>query len=249
MAVWAIADLHLSFGTPNKLMDVFGERWVNHASRLKQHWEESVHPDDLVLLPGDISWAMRLEAVKPDLEWIHALPGTKIMIRGNHDYWWTSLSKIEQVRPPTIHYLQNNAILWNDVAIAGTRLWDCADFAFDQLVEDANGKPWTPEMPPNVAEDQRIFARELLRLEISLKEMAKLDAKVRIAMTHYPPIDTNLKPSPVADLLEKYKVDFCVFGHLHNARRDLPIFGKRNAVTYLFTAGDYLDFRPLKVLA
>lgn len=248
MTVWALADLHLSFGTPNKSMDKFGPRWTNHPERIKKHWEAVVHPDDLVLLPGDISWAMRLDEAKQDLDWIHNLPGTKVMIRGNHDYWWTSLSKIEQIRPPSIHYLQNNAFLWNDVAVAGTRLWDCADFKFSGLIEDLSGKLWVPETPPNLAEDERIFARELGRLEISLKEMAKLKAKVRIVMTHYPPIDSVLGASQVADLLEKYEVQYCVFGHLHNARRDLPIFGTKNGVQYIFVAGDYIDFNPVKVI-
>ena len=100
MAIWALADLHLAFGAPEKTMEVFGEPWIGYSAKIKQHWEEKISPEDLVLLPGDISWAMHPKEAKVDLEWIHALPGTKVMLRGNHDYWWTSLKQIEQVLPP-----------------------------------------------------------------------------------------------------------------------------------------------------
>lgn len=100
MAVWAIADLHLSFGIPDKSMDVFGPQWTDHAEHVKKHWLESISAEDLVLIPGDISWAMTPEQAKADLEWIHELPGTKVLLRGNHDYWWTSVSKVQKVLPP-----------------------------------------------------------------------------------------------------------------------------------------------------
>ncbi len=246
MTIWAIADLHLSFGTPNKKMDIFGERWTDHATRLKANWIAAVQPDDLVLIPGDISWGLHIEEAVPDLEWIAALPGTKVMIRGNHDYWWHSLAKIERVRPPSIHYIQNNAFLWNDVAIGGARLWDSMEYQFDNLIENAPAA-WADEAPKHNPEDEKIFEREVSRLELSLKEMAKLPATTRIVMTHYPPISTDLQASKVDALLQKYNVAHCVFGHVHNAKRGIPIFGKKGVVTYEFVAGDYLDFHPKKI--
>jgi predicted phosphohydrolase len=118
MPVWAIADLHLAFGVPNKKMDVFGAQWVDYTDKIEKKWRENIAETDLVLIAGDISWAMRLEDAKPDLDWIHSLPGTKVIIRGNHDYWWTSLSKIKQIMPPSVHVVQNNVYNWQGLSVA-----------------------------------------------------------------------------------------------------------------------------------
>ena len=128
MTIWALADLHLSFGVPDKEMDVFGPKWKNHPEKIRANWEKLVKPDDLVLLPGDISWGMHPEEALPDLNWIDSLPGTKVMIRGNHDYWWTSISKVEKVLPKSIHVIQNNIYRWKDVIICGARLWDTEEY-------------------------------------------------------------------------------------------------------------------------
>ncbi|MBA3603856.1 MAG: metallophosphoesterase, partial [Parachlamydiaceae bacterium] len=135
MAVWAIADLHLSFGVPNKTMDIFGSQWVNHTERVKANWKALIAPEDLVLIPGDISWAMTPEQAKIDLDWIAELPGTKLLLRGNHDYWWASLKQIEKVLPPSMYLIQNNAFFWNEFAIGGARLWDTDEFCFDAYIE------------------------------------------------------------------------------------------------------------------
>lgn len=246
--VWAIADLHLSFGTPNKLMDVFGSRWTNHAARVKEHWEHLVQPDDLVLIAGDISWGMTPEQAKPDLDWIHSLPGTKVMIKGNHDYWWTSLKKLDAILPPSIHLIQNNAFVWNGIAIAGTRLWDNVNFSFNEYIEFTENEFVKTLTEAHTDEETvKVYNRELLRLENSLKAIPR-HVTERIVMTHYPPVSPTLQPSPVSALLEKYKVDACIFGHIHSLKQGISIFGSLNGVRYIFTACDYLNCTPLQII-
>lgn len=245
MPVWAIADLHLALGVPEKSMEAFGEPWVNYIQKIKDKWLAHIKSDDLVLIPGDISWAMRLEDAAIDLNWIHELPGTKVMIRGNHDYWWTSISKIERILPPSIHLIQNNVFKWKDYSIGGARLWDSSEYHFNSYIEfkeNPRARKLSEE-DHNPAEADRIFQRELSRLELSLKSMDK-DGSVRIAMTHYPPIGANLSPSAASKLLEKYQIQTCVFGHLHNVKKKLELFGESNGIRYLLTSCDYLDFIP-----
>jgi uncharacterized protein len=248
MAVWAISDLHLSFGVADKKMDVFGSQWENHPEKIYGQWLQHIDWDDLVLLPGDISWAMRPEEAKEDLDWIHALPGTKVIIRGNHDYWWSSLKKIESILPPSIHLIQNNIFCWNHIGIAGSRMWDTPEYSFGNFIHYLdNPRENTLTKVENPKEMEKIFERELVRLECSLKQLPK-DASVRIAMTHYPPIGADLNPSRVSSLLEKYGVSFCVFGHLHNIPANALPFGIKNGVRYILTSCDYLDFTPIKLL-
>lgn len=245
MAVWALADLHLAFGVPEKKMDFFGEPWIDYADKIKKQWLDHIKLEDLVLLPGDISWAMRIDDAAIDLNWIHQLPGTKVMIRGNHDYWWTSLNKIEKILPPSIHLIQNNVFNWKEYTIGGARLWDTNEFSFNQYIEfkaNPRAKKLT-EVEEDPKETERIFQRELGRLELSLKALNK-EASIRIAMTHYPPISADLKDSAASQLLEKFKIHTCVFGHLHNVKANLPLFGEKNNIRYFLTSCDYLDFIP-----
>ena len=249
MAIWAIADLHLSFGVPDKSMDLFGPQWFNHPEKVKANWLTLISPDDLVLIPGDISWAMTPENAKADLDWIDALPGTKVMIRGNHDYWWTSLSKVEKVLPPSIHLIQNNAFRWKNVAIAGARLWDTPEYNFKEWVEyrdNPKQREMSKDETHSKEDDEKIFRRELLRLETSLKALDR-QADIRIAMTHYPPIGSPLADSQTSQLLDKYGINVCVFGHLHNLKPNVQLFGTKNRTLYALTACDYLNFIPLKI--
>ncbi len=248
MKIWALADLHLSFGVPNKEMDVFGPAWIGHPEKIRSHWMELISPDDLVLIPGDISWATLPEEALPDLKWIDSLPGTKVMIRGNHDYWWSSLKKIEKMCPPSIHFVQNNVFLWNGIAVGGARLWDTPEYGFSSFIEYADNPRANKLIKVDDAEEsERLFVRDLARLELSLK-CFPADVTTRIVMTHYPPIDANLNPSRASAILEKYKTTHCVFGHLHNVRKNALPFGTKNGVSYNLTACDYLDFTPLQIL-
>jgi uncharacterized protein len=246
MNVWAIADLHLSFGVPEKTMEVFGPTWAHYADKIERGWRAVVKPDDLVLLAGDTSWAMALEKARIDLEWIDKLPGIKVLIKGNHDYWWGSLSKVKAILPPSLHLIQNDAFHYGKLSIGGARLWDSDEYQFDELIERREA-PVAQKKEEKPVDSAKIFNRELERLELSLKALNK-DAAVRIAMTHYPPISANLHPSRAAALLEKYGVTICVFGHLHNVKKEKKPFGKRGPITYLLTSCDYLDFQPLKIL-
>ncbi len=247
MSIWTIADLHLSFGVPNKKMDVFGPRWHDHARRLRENWSRLIAPEDLVLIAGDISWAKLLEEVRPDLDWIHALPGTKVMIQGNHDYWWSSLKKVRSILPSSIHVIQNDAFHWKDISIAGTRLWDTPEYTFDSVIESTE----TPEGIARLVDhpstdDEKVFNRELQRLELSLQALNQ-QARLRVVMTHYPPIGPDLAPSRTSALLEKYNVNLCLFGHIHSVIPNALPMGEKNGIRYLLTACDYLNCVPLKI--
>lgn len=247
MTVWAIGDLHLSFGIPNKNMDVFGSQWLNHPEKIREHWLEHIHKDDLVLIPGDITWAMHPEQAKIDLVWIDQLPGTKVLIRGNHDYWWTSLSKIEKILPPSLHIIQNNAFHWNNIGICGARLWD-ADYNFNNYIDYRdNPKQKLTVVDENLPDARKIFQRELQRLEMSAKCFNAKDT-IRIAMTHYPPLSADLQDSEASALFEKYRINICVFGHLHNVKKNVTMFGEKNGIKYYLTSCDYMDFKPLRIL-
>ncbi len=250
MRIWAIGDLHLSFGVPDKKMDVFGPGWENHAEKIAANWKAVIGPDDLVLIPGDISWAMRPEEAKADLDWIHSLPGTKVMIKGNHDYWWGSMKKVAEILPPSIHLIQNNAFHWRGCAIGGARLWDTPEYNFHKFVvfqENPREKKEDVEVVVQEELNQKIFDRELGRLDLSLSQLDP-NAEVRIAMTHYPPIGSDLEPSRAAQILEKHQIQICVFGHLHNLKPDLSLFGTSRGVRYLLTSTDYIHHQPIAVL-
>jgi predicted phosphohydrolase len=251
MSIWAIADLHLSFGVENKSMDFFGPAWADHAARIEEKWREVIKPDDLVLIAGDISWAMKVKDAVPDLNWIHSLPGTKVILKGNHDFWWESLSKIAPFIPASIHLIQNNTYTWNDVCIGGTRLWDTEEYAFGSFIQFRENPRQKVKDEVAIAakkeEAEKIFERELQRLEMSLNLMDP-HAKHKIAMTHYPPIGSDLSESKASAILEKHKIDICVFGHLHNIKEGIELFGEARGIKYVLTSCDYLHFNPIRLL-
>lgn len=246
MAIYALADLHLALSIPDKSMEVFGEPWARYTERIEEAWHRLVKPDDLVLVPGDISWAKRQEDALVDLLWIDKLPGTKLLLKGNHDYWWSSLSHVKKMLPPSIHVLQNDSFNWNEYSIGGSRLWDSSEYNFDSyvlMVDNPRVKKMHEKEDPE--EQEKIFLRELHRLDLSLRSL-KPSLK-KIAMTHYPPIGPDMLPSRASALLEKYGVLLCVFGHLHNVKRDIPIFGSTRGIKYVFAAADYLRFVPIQI--
>jgi len=248
MAIWAIADLHLSFGVPDKAMDIFGPQWVGHPQKIEEAWRQLIAPDDLVLISGDISWAMHVKDVLPDLEWIDRLPGTKVMIKGNHDYWWASLSKVKKILPSSCHVIQNDAFHWKDAAIAGARLWDIPELNFSNLI-DFQKHDCIKNLTAidRSEESQKIYQRELARLENSLRCMNG-QAKLKIAMTHYPPIGPEGQETEATRLLEKFKVNSCIFGHLHNVKKAIPLFGTYRNINYHLVACDFLeDFKPIRI--
>ncbi len=233
MALFAIGDLHLSFST-DKPMDIFGSNWNNYEAKIKENWIKNISEEDTILIPGDISWAMRLEQAKVDLDWIHALPGHKILLRGNHDYWWSSLSKMQNLYDD-LDFLQNNYYEYVSdgkvYAICGTRGW------------------LSPNQNKFDNDDQRIYDRELLRLQLSLDAAKKAGYTNYIVMTHYPPTNDTQEASGFIEIYEAYGVEKVLYGHLHTlASFGSGLKGVYNDVDYALTSCDYLEFNPLKVM-
>ena len=225
--IFAIGDLHLSLSVENKAMDVFGPGWANHVARLKEGWQDTVGEEDLVLVPGDISWGLRLEEALADLEFIHGLKGTKVLLRGNHDYWWTGYSKVKSVLPSSVKAVQNDALLWNGVIVGGTRGWNT---------------PLSPDF--SESKDRKIFEREKLRLGLSLRAMDDMAGRLRVVMLHYPPFNEKGEPTDFADLIRGHGVDHAVYGHLHG-RSCLGSFeGDHEGTTYHLVSADHLQFVP-----
>ncbi len=240
MKIWALSDPHLSFST-NKPMGVFGPQWENHTEQIATAWCAAVDTTDIVLIPGDISWGMNLDEAKADLGFLHELPGQKILGRGNHDYWWTSLRKMERFCQEksfsTLSFLRNNAFSFTagsgqQAVVCGTRGW---------LAEgDINYKK---------SVDEKIFQREVGRLELSLKEAAKLRSQnsTLIVALHYPPFARAGHLAPMVQVMERAQVDICIYGHVHGAAgRQLPE-RTEGGIHYLNVACDYLSFKPLRI--
>jgi len=227
VAFFALADLHLGFAV-DKPMDMFGERWRNHSEKINENWRKTVTDDDIVLVPGDISWALKLDEVRQDFDFLAQLPGRKVLIRGNHDYWWDSISKVREILPPGMFALQNDHLVFDGVAVCGARGWNLP-VQNDQDYE----------------RDKRIFLRERNRLALSLQS-APADLP-KIAMLHYPPCYHHQEEVGFCDILEKFKVELCVFGHLHGEDHRLALRGRHNNVNYVFCAADAVDFTPVRI--
>jgi len=227
MALYAIGDLHLAHDV-DKPMNVFGHDWDDHPMQIRLAWENLVEPDDVVLIPGDISWAMTLPEAKQDLEWIGDLPGKKVLIRGNHDYWWSGISKVRQTLPDDVFAVQNDALRLNGYTICGTRGW------------------LLPSHPKFSEHDEVIYRREIERLKLSLDAASKLGDPV-IAMLHYPPTTNLQEDTPFTDLMEKYRVKACVYGHLHGLSHRFAFNGVKNGTLYALTSCDFLHFRPTQI--
>jgi predicted phosphohydrolase len=246
--VFALADLHLSLASP-KPMDVFGAQWESHAERIAAAWRETVRPEDIVLVAGDISWAMKLEDAQADLDWIAALPGEKVFIKGNHDYWWNSLGKVRQAGGAGMHFIQNDCVRLGALAIGGTRMWDFPSVRWPGTVAVEEEKsPAEKNANKERGEDaEKIRERELNRLRLSLQALK--DAPLKIAMTHFPPVGSDGQPTEITSLIAEYGIDLCVYGHLHAIKPD-PLPGtdcEIAGVRYLLTSCDWLGFRPLRV--
>lgn len=215
--VFAISDLHLSINNP-KPMDIFGPVWDNYLDKIFADWRERVGEDDIVLLAGDFSWAMKLEEAVADLNLIGALPGKKIIIRGNHDYWWDSISKLREKLPQNFYAIQNDSLKIGKYIFCGTRGW-----TFD---------------------DEKLKNRELLRLEMSLKSAVdqKADDEEIICMIHFPPYEKGYKSTEYTDLIEKYGIKKVVYGHLHGVWNSKVLKECNiNGVTYYLTSCDMTD--------
>lgn len=230
MHIYAIGDLHLSGEPPTKPMEIFGEHWLGHKEKIKQHWLETVTADDTVIICGDISWAMNLEGAAQDLDWLAQLPGRKLLLRGNHDYWWTSLAKMQKRFGEHFEFLQNGCIMLGDIAVCGTRGW---------VLPSAEN--FTPE-------DEKIYKREAIRLELSLQAAIKEQAATIITAFHYPPLFAPTEQTVFTDLLKKYNVQHCVYGHIHGENHVITFEGEREGINYKLVSCDTQDFRLYKII-
>lgn len=230
MKIFAIADLHLSFDENiDKPMDKFGPGWENHTERLKENWEKLVSDEDIVLIPGDISWALRIEEAIADFDWIHSLPGTKLISKGNHDLWWGRINYLNSLYDDII-FLQN----------------DCYVIEEEGLVITASrGWPY-PGSDEYTDHDEKIYARELHRMRLGLEAAASAapDAEI-IACLHYPPTNPSGQETGFTKMLEEYGVSKCIYGHLHG----MPAFqtgirGNLRGIEYMLVSLDYLGAMP-----
>jgi hypothetical protein len=246
MNIFALSDFHLSFGTPNKSMEVFGPLWKDWTDKIATSCHEMISSNDLLLIAGDISWASTLEQAHQDLKFIASLPGKKVLIKGNHDYWWPSYKKLCEALPKSVYAIQNNSLEFGPFAIGGSRLWDSQEYHFSRYVDFTCSAFGKDEIKPFSEEDGAIFQRELGRLELSLKTLPKHAKK--IVMTHYPPIGADLQPSKASTMIEAYGALACVFGHLHSIKNNVKLFGKTTQTHYHLTSCDYLDFKPIQIV-
>lgn len=228
MALYAIGDLHLCLGAP-KPMDVFGGAWVGYMDKLKDGLSVIGEEDTTVLL-GDLSWALDLQEAKADFSWINDIPGRKIILKGNHDYWWSTAAKFSKFCQENSfarqHILNNNHYEYNGIAICGTRGWF--------FEEERSGE-----------HDEKVFRRELMRLEASLKSAGDLP---KMVFLHYPPRYKGYTCEPILELLERYEVRSCYYGHLHGASHGLAMEGVWDNVEYKLVSADKLNFKPYRIM-
>lgn len=229
MALYAIGDLHLCLGAP-KPMDIFGGAWVGYMDKLKEGLSVITEEDTTVLL-GDLSWALGLEEAKADFEWMNRnIRGKKIILKGNHDYWWNTVAKFDRFcaenKFTDFHILNNNCFEYNGLAICGTRGWF--------FEEERSGE-----------HDEKVFKRELIRLETSLKSAGQMP---RAVFLHYPPRYKGYECTEILELLKKYEVRQCFYGHLHGASHSLAQEGLWDGVEFRLVAADKLQFKPYKVM-
>ena len=227
MALYTIGDLHLSFAK-DKPMDVFGERWRNHAEKLRDNFAK-LNDDDLTVLCGDLSWGMSLEETAPDFAFVDALPGKKLILKGNHDYWWTTAAKTKRFFAEhgieSIDILNNNSYVYGDRALCGTRGW---------FYEEETGSE----------HDEKILRREVGRLKTSLDAAGEAE---KLVFLHYPPLYQFYQCPDILDLLRSYGVKECCYGHIHGKGAHAAFIGERDGVKYRLVSADFLDFFPYKV--
>jgi len=233
--VFTISDLHLALSeyfepgkSPEtyKPMDVFGRHWQDYYGVLYDNWQSVVAPTDTVLLPGDISWAMTLSETVYDFAYLAALPGRIIIVKGNHDYWWQSIGKVRAALPPNCVALQHSSVIVGSKAVCGSRGW------------------LTPDHPDyHAVEDNKIYARELLRLRMALEEGARSSLGL-VVLTHYPPVSQPKAKNEFLSLFEEFSVELCVYGHIHGTAAKNSTEGLLNGIQFVNASCDRLNFTP-----
>ena len=231
MKIFAISDLHISTNS-NKPMDVFGGNWVNYLEKIFTDWQNKVSDEDIVLLGGDLSWAMSLDDAREDLQKLFNLKGTKVIIKGNHDYWWSAISRVREVLPENFYALQNDSIRLPGVVICGSRCWS------------------VPGSPDFAEHDQKIYSREAERLILSLKSAEKLrkEGDKLIALIHFPPFNAKFESTLFTELFERYNVDVVVYGHLHGKNVRSEKIVNKNEIKYYLTSCDRVNNELVEVM-
>lgn len=229
MKIFAIGDLHLD-SKKEKPMNIFGDNWIDHEQKIINSWENTISPTDLVLVPGDISWAIKLEDAEIDLLKIDNLPGLKIIGKGNHDYWWSTSNKLDRLGMKTIKFIKNNSYEYGDFVVCGTRGWD----SMGEYTKDSF--------------NEKIFSRELSRFKLSL-EQCKMSEKHKIAMLHYPPFNCDGEPNEFFMLMKEYGINTCIYGHLHGEEGHKNIKeGTIDDILLHCVSSDYLDFKLKRII-
>lgn len=230
MSLYVIGDLHLCFCNPSKTMSIFAG-WENYQERIKSNWLETVNDNDTVVLAGDISWGMTREEAQPDFKFINELPGQKIILKGNHDYWWGTIKKIEDFLSAegfdTIKILHNNHYAYGSYGICGTRGW-----------VNMNGE----------TQDEKVLKREVQRLETSIKSAVSAGLEPLVFM-HYPPIFATSFNYDILEILYRYNIKECYYGHVHGrSAHELAIKNTYDGINFHLISGDYIQFKPEKVV-
>ena len=237
MAIFALADLHLCLSCPDKSMEICWSSWENYVSRIKENWEETVTSEDTVLIPGDISWATYIDKAEEDFRFISDLPGRKLLCRGNHDYWWTTIKKMEDFfdeKGFDLEFVRTNVIEAEDCLISGTRGW---------MIESRDSIEGS--------ENKKIYERERLRIGMCIDKLNEADpdhAKKHILMIHYPPITAKREFTEFAEMISEGQVDICVYGHLHGRSHSKAFEGDFGGTEFICVSSDYVGFKPVKIV-
>ncbi|MGN1270104.1 MAG: metallophosphoesterase [Clostridia bacterium] len=230
MAIYTIADLHLSF-SEKKPMSIFGENWEGHSKKIKENWINKVKPEDTIVLPGDFSWSMYLENTYKDFEYLNLLPGKKLLLKGNHDYWWTTLTNMRKYLKENnfenIDFIYNNSYLVENKILTGTRGWN--------LLESENSN--------------KMINRESIRLKLSIEDGIQKygEDKEIVVFMHYPPITQSNKDSEFIKIMKQYNVKYCYYGHLHGKSHQDAIEGEIQGINFKLVSADYLNFDLIKI--
>jgi len=230
MRVFAIGDMHLESGT-GKTMDRFGEHWHNHDQKIFESWDRIGRNDDVLIIAGDTSWATRMEYALPDLGRIGQMKGLKVLVKGNHDYWWQSQAKMSRLLHPSIRVVQASSIIVGRIAIAATRGWVCP-----------NDEAFSPE-------DAKIYTREVGRLRAALQplESRRSELDTLIVALHYPPVNERHELSGFTELIDEHGADACVYGHLHGEAIATALTGARGRTIYHLVSADAVRFTPAEI--
>jgi len=236
MSIYALADLHLSLSNPEKSMELFGRQWAGYLDRISEGWKATVKPEDTVLIPGDISWATYVEKAEEDFAFISSLPGRKLLSRGNHDYWWTTMKKLDEFFEshsfPGMELVRTNVIEVEDCLVTGTRGW---------MTESAKSED---------PDKKKIYDREKLRLGLCVSELNKADPaheKTHILMIHYPPFPAQQERTEYSEIIKEAGIDVCVYGHLHGRAHRFVREGVFDGCRYICASADYTGFAPVLV--